>query len=316
MRINFKKGLIGFILFSFTITAIAALIISINYSTSYIYTLKVFKRKIQLELISLGIRLYDPIESIRSNTGEELFNKTTASLYNREKKKLLAILKRMIDTKKEGSVSIDLYDNQHITRSKYEFGYAPFNERRRLQFVKIFHAESSLVSDNDFSVILNLRNYVKSLWQHGQDKGFNPDRFDAIEITKNAKMGRKYWCHVYSLTFIQIASSVGITSRLVTLSDDGYEKDHAVVEVWSNYYKKWIIMDVDYNIHYTRIGDEIPLNAVELHNAFMEDKIDGIAVIKGKPRPVGYEVEGANDKLLNLYKYIYTTQHYFGKIVD
>lgn len=48
----------------------------------------------------------------------------------------------------------------------------------------------------------------------------------------------------------------------MTASRDGYAREHALAELWSNQHNKWFVVDVDYNIVYERDG--VPLSAFEI----------------------------------------------------
>ena len=304
LNFSINKRLIKWLLYGSVIVIILSIVsVSNYYNVSYLHAIKTGIRMAVLEVINAGVSIYDPFDEIKVSTGEELFNERDMAGYQQGEKKLLIILEGMPVT--EANVTINSYENQHITLSKYKFGYEAFSEKRLKEINEIYNSDSRLTSSNDFNIMLEIRNRVKSLWKHGKDRGFNPGRFNTIDVIKKAEEGKRYWCHVYSLAFIQVASSAGITSRLVALSKQGYDSDHAVVEAWSNYYMKWVVMDVDYNIHYVDSESEIPLNTVELHNAFVNNDIDKVKVVKGLRRPVGYDVENSNTKLLNYYSYIY-----------
>jgi hypothetical protein len=75
---------------------------------------------------------------------------------------------------------------------------------------------------------------------------------------------------------------VGCQARyidLVDLYNDG-RRTHFTVEVWSNEYKKWVVMDPSYNVYFRRNG--VPLNAVELHEAVRTDTWRDIQMIQGQ----------------------------------
>ncbi len=301
---NFKNKKAKLLIFTSVVVILTISITSFYYNVSFSYVIKIGMRKIVLELINVAVQVYDPSKTIEAVSGKELSYVNDIDSYQQGEDNLLKILKEMSVT--EGNALIKSYNNPYIIENNHEFGYEVYMESRKEEMDAIYNIEADLVTLNDFKAIIEIRNFVKGLWKHGGDLGFNPDRFDALKIISNAKEGKEYWCHVYALTYSQLLSSKGITSRLVSLSRDGYEKDHAVVEVWSNYYKKWIIMDVDYNLHYVYVGSEIPLNTVELHNAYINNEIDEIEVVKGIPRPVDYDVESKSDyKLLEFYAYVF-----------
>jgi hypothetical protein len=84
------------------------------------------------------------------------------------------------------------------------------------------------------------------------------------------------------------------------LSKDGYSRDHAVAEIWSNFYQKWIMIDVDFNIWYTREG--IPLNVLEIHNALMDGREKSLDIEVGRSRPIP-EYESGIPSLIGYYRY-------------
>jgi len=198
------------------------------------------------------------------------------------------------------------FENYSPRNSSYEFYYAPYDPKR---MNIVYQTLEGLVNikkiANDLERAIALRNFVKSLWKHGVSgmKNFDAQNFDALKIVEFARQGERFWCQVYALVYTELANYVGLTSRLVMLSRNGYHYDHGVVEVWSNFLGKWVLMDPDFNIHYEVNG--VPLNAVELHNFWVKRQWDTVEVQKGLPRPVGYEVETRSKyKLLDLYNYV------------
>ena len=61
--------------------------------------------------------------------------------------------------------------------------------------------------------------------------------------------------------------------------------EHVVNEVWLDDLGKWVMMDVDFDIHYAQSGQ--PLNALEIHRALMDDKLDQLEVCEG---PLAYKL--------------------------
>ncbi len=59
----------------------------------------------------------------------------------------------------------------------------------------------------------------------------------------------------FPLLYAQVLLSVGHQARLVSIG-------HGMTEVWSNQYRKWVLMDAELNLHYEKHG--IPLNMLEL----------------------------------------------------
>ena len=57
---------------------------------------------------------------------------------------------------------------------------------------------------------------------------------------------------------------------------------HRVVEVWSDDFDKWVVMDPLMDVHYER--DKVPLDALELHSALVGAQTADIAVVQGEKR--------------------------------
>ena len=98
--------------------------------------------------------------------------------------------------------------------------------------------------------------------------------FNALDILARAKNGENFFCSEYSTVFVQCALSLGYTGRYV-----GLFKGHVVAEVWSDEYAKWIIMDVQNNLHYEKDG--VPLDALELHEIWEKKDFSRIHVLQG-----------------------------------
>jgi hypothetical protein len=65
---------------------------------------------------------------------------------------------------------------------------------------------------------------------------------------------------------VKAFSSLCWPARLISLSRTGYNFEHAVAEVWSNKYNKWIMIDSDFNIIYSL--NTQPLSSFELCHFF------------------------------------------------
>ncbi len=134
-----------------------------------------------------------------------------------------------------------------------------------------------------------LRSWVKSRWKHTPPNIF--PRWDALEILDLAAKGEKFYCVQSSILLMQCMQAVGWQARKLEIHDST-GNDHSVIEVWSDDFDKWVIMDADFNAHYERAG--IPLGALEMHQAWLARKIDDIEV-KQLECPYGFdENKGAN----------------------
>jgi Transglutaminase-like superfamily len=89
-----------------------------------------------------------------------------------------------------------------------------------------------------------------------------PHTFDPIDLLQRAARGNGYNCEVAARLTVHAATSLGWPARLATASRRGVHWDHAVAELWSNQYRKWYVLDTDYNWVFE--ADGRPLSAFEL----------------------------------------------------
>ena len=154
--------------------------------------------------------------------------------------------------------------------------------------------------------LATLNDWVRRQWTHGTSGPVNLHRFNAVDIIESARKGAQYWCHIAAMVFTQAAISMGYQARLLSLSLDKGDPGHAVAEVWVDDLNKWVVFDTDFNLYYVdKFG--LPLNALELHQAFVRGKSSDLTVIKGAYRPESFDIEKADTQplLLPFYRYFY-----------
>ncbi len=101
-------------------------------------------------------------------------------------------------------------------------------------------------------------------------------RFNALEILDMTRKGEtKAFCGQYAQVLVQSLISLGYQARYVGL------ESHEVLEVWSNDYVKWVVLDPFNGCYYRRDG--APLNALELHNLVCESRLDEIETVRLDP---------------------------------
>ncbi|WP_198138270.1 transglutaminase-like domain-containing protein [Pelobacter propionicus] len=202
------------------------------------------------------------------------------------------------------TVVVSRYDNSPLIRSRYPFSYQPSSDPRLASLREKYGlSKLAVTTDDDFLQIITILDWVHGQWVHGTSgaDAFAPGEFDAGVILSHSRHGKRFWCHVYAMTFIQVASALGHQARLVSLTKDGYESSdmHAIAEVWSNRYVKWVAVDPDFNIWYER--DAMPLSVLEIHNAVMDRTTDRITIVKGRRR-ADAEFERRIPILFNYYR--------------
>lgn len=181
------------------------------------------------------------------------------------------------------------HENPEIIGSRYPFSYERFDEPR-LQELRRRYKLDEVVKDatTEFEKLVLLRDWVKSRWAHGWDESKATDTLDGLALLEDAERGLEFCCGSYVLVFVQCVLSLGHRARRLGISkkesdfippDEG-NVGHAVSEIWSNEWRKWVVMDPDINGHYEQNG--IPLSAYEIRDFWLKGKWQKVKLIRGK----------------------------------
>ena len=136
---------------------------------------------------------------------------------------------------------------------------------------------------NEFRRILKLRNWVHRQWPIDNEQSFNGDAFAILE---KAKTGAGFHC-AHSMTVQRaVLTAFGFHARNLGVDRDwrdlGTSAHHGVNEVWSADYRKWVVVDAKYDIHFERGG--VPLSALDLHEAVRADGGRAVTMAQGVKR--------------------------------
>ncbi len=115
-------------------------------------------------------------------------------------------------------------------------------------------------------------------WLHGYIPQGTPRRDyyneSALEILRDAQAGNPMWCTQFAFAFLQCAQALGWQARKLSVDFDHKKETedhhHGVVDIWSNEFKKWYVVDPQNTLHYLKNG--IPLNALEIRNEWITDR--------------------------------------------
>lgn len=133
---------------------------------------------------------------------------------------------------------------------------------------------------SEFEQFVLLMDWTNRQWDLGMPNPYPP--WDAFQILEEIRQGRTGgFCAQYAVVFAQACLSLGCQARYVDIIDllqDG-RRTHFTVEVWSNDYQKWVVMDPSYNIYFQRDG--VPLSALDLHMAIRRQAWQDILLVKG-----------------------------------
>lgn len=155
-------------------------------------------------------------------------------------------------------------DNKDIVRSSYPFFYEKFEnpdlQRLRKQYVL---EEIIAAGKNDFEQILLLNEWLVNHVTFGSPPPMRPQ---ALQVLYYGLNGQTFYCTYLSFTLMQMYCSLGFTARKLT------SVGHGTLDVWSNYWGKWMQIDPSRNSYYRLAGSAIPLNSNEIRREFHRNK--------------------------------------------
>lgn len=104
-------------------------------------------------------------------------------------------------------------------------------------------------------------------WVHHRFKKFGRPSVEArgaLEILQAIDEGHTFFCSQYAHAFVSAAASLGWVDRELALRrhqdpPGGGSSEHSTTEIWSNQYRKWIMMDPTAKMYLEKDG--VPLNA-------------------------------------------------------
>lgn len=109
----------------------------------------------------------------------------------------------------------------------------------------------------------------------------------ALEILQAIEEGHTFFCSQYAHVFVSAAASLGWVDRELALRrhqdpPGGGSSEHSTTEIWSNQFRKWIMMDPTAKMYLEKEG--IPLNAYEIRHEWFERGGRDLAFVVGKER--------------------------------
>jgi len=158
--------------------------------------------------------------------------------------------------------------------------------------------ERTTAFKSDWELAVQLMDWVHRLSEH---QGWNeaPD-LSALELLRGARAGTvTFRCVEFAHMLQQVCAAYGIPSRVIGLrrphSEDGLGKAHVVVDVWSQQYRKWLVLDPQLNTYYTD-ANRRPLSAFDLHRRIRARKYDDILMSRELGLREEFREEGVDAK--------------------
>jgi hypothetical protein len=151
-------------------------------------------------------------------------------------------------------------DNQPIIRSDYPFFYEKY-ENPDLQRLRNQYCLQEIIAPgkNDFEQILLLNEWLVNHVPFGSPPEIMPQALHVLQYGLN---GQTFYCTFLSFTLMQMYCSLGFTARKITTVG------HGTLDVWSNYWRKWMQIDPSRNSYFRLQGTAVPLNSNEIRREF------------------------------------------------
>ena len=135
-----------------------------------------------------------------------------------------------------------------------------------------------LVGDSEFDKFRKLKDWVNKQWVAGNPTPYPPWNANIVLdwIRQDKTSG---FCAQYAQVLLQSLLSLGYQARYIEIGSRDNPYAHFVIEVWSNEFNKWIVLDPDYNIHFEYKG--VPMSAREVQYFVAQDRYNEFKVISG-----------------------------------
>jgi len=137
-------------------------------------------------------------------------------------------------------------------------------------------------------------------WVNSQFPMSVPDPYpnwDANQILDMIRAGRTGgFCAQYAVVMVQGCLALGWPARILDVKGQAPDSGgHISVEVWSNQFNSWLLLDPTFDASFERDGR--PLSALEVHQALVDGQAGEIKVVRGTGRNGKHNSGGPDAKL-------------------
>jgi hypothetical protein len=108
----------------------------------------------------------------------------------------------------------------------------------------------------------------------------------ALEILPAVDEGNSFFCSQYGQVMVSAAASLGWVDRPLALrrpdNRGSGSTEHTSTEIWSNQYRKWIVLDPTFAMYFEKDG--VPLNAYEFRQGWFYNDAKDVTFVLDKDR--------------------------------
>jgi hypothetical protein len=279
MGARFVKRLIGLGLALLLVVGIYVLAVSSRYGVGIPDAATSVIKQMSVVALRGAVFVYDPYRPLLAQTGPD---GTLARLSSSARLEDVLPIGRPTTAGQDFEVTVIEIANERIVRSRFNFGYQPYDESALQELRRKYKLDEVVAeASNDFEAMVLLRNWARSRFRRG-DYQRVMENFNALDLlTRDEHIyGEPYTsdsyydpCHFFPLLYSQLVVSLGYQARLVSV-------EHGMAEVWSNHFRKWIVMDAELNLHYEKKG--VPLNMAEMLDEYHAPRPAEVEVVRGE----------------------------------
>ncbi|MEA2062704.1 MAG: hypothetical protein U9P14_03305 [Gemmatimonadota bacterium] len=151
-------------------------------------------------------------------------------------------------------------DNQQVVRSGYPFFYEKYENSDLQRLRKLYSLDEVIAPGrNEFEKILLLNEWLVEHVPFGRPAPIAPQ---ALHVLEHGLTGQTFFCTYLSFALMQMYTSLGWTARKIT------SVGHGTLDLWSNYWRKWIQIDPSRNSYFRLRGTAVPLNSNEIRRQY------------------------------------------------
>ncbi len=173
-------------------------------------------------------------------------------------------------------VTFEKMVNGRVVNPTYTFTYQDMGHLKvRQLYERAGIAGMEAAAETELDLIQAISDWANEQWGHMQPMPY--PTWDAHEILDRVETGDAFWCTFKAALFVQACNAAGLTGRMIGISRK-HSDAHTVSEVYSNQFRKWMLVDPWINCYFERDG--IPLSAREFHDAIADPS--GIYIVFGK----------------------------------
>ena len=164
-------------------------------------------------------------------------------------------------------------DNPEVIRSRYPFFYEKYENPDLQRLRKLFRLEEVIAPGrNEFEKILLLNDWLVRHVPFGSPPPIRPQAFHLLTY---GLAGQTFNCTYLSFALMQMYVSLGWTARKITTVG------HGTLDVWSDYWRKWLQIDPSRNSYFRLRNSGVPLNSNEIRREFWRNGGVDLEIVYG-----------------------------------